>query len=58
MSGLWGPQTALDLYLQESGITTLLFAGVNADQVEPCFNGVMSSTRLSDDPPHSVCLAP
>jgi nicotinamidase-related amidase len=32
MSGLWGYQTALDLYLQETGITTLLFAGVNADQ--------------------------
>jgi nicotinamidase-related amidase len=33
MSGLWGSQTALDLYLQEHGITTLFFAGVNADQV-------------------------
>ena len=33
MSGLWGPQSALDLYLQEQGISTLLFAGVNADQV-------------------------
>ncbi|KAI0655135.1 Isochorismatase hydrolase [Cubamyces menziesii] len=32
MSGLWGPQTALGLYLQEQGITTLFFAGVNADQ--------------------------
>ena len=32
MSGLWGPQSALDLYLQEEGITTLLFCGVNADQ--------------------------
>ncbi|OBZ79485.1 hypothetical protein A0H81_01071 [Grifola frondosa] len=32
MSGLWGPQSALDLYLQEMGITTLFFAGVNADQ--------------------------
>ncbi|KAI0682687.1 Isochorismatase hydrolase [Cytidiella melzeri] len=32
MSGLWGPQSALDLYLQEQGISTLLFAGVNADQ--------------------------
>ncbi|TCD62209.1 hypothetical protein EIP91_007214 [Steccherinum ochraceum] len=32
MSGLWGPQSSLDLYLQEEGITTLLFAGVNADQ--------------------------
>lgn len=35
MSGIWGPQTALDLYLQENGITSLLFAGVNADQVIP-----------------------
>jgi nicotinamidase-related amidase len=33
MSGLWGYQTALDLYLQENGINTLFFAGVNADQV-------------------------
>ncbi|KAI0052864.1 Isochorismatase hydrolase [Auriscalpium vulgare] len=32
MSGLWGYQTALDLYLKEKGITTLLFGGVNADQ--------------------------
>ncbi|KAI0825076.1 Isochorismatase hydrolase [Trametes gibbosa] len=32
MSGLWGPQTTLDLYLEEQGITTLFFAGVNADQ--------------------------
>ena len=33
MSGIWGPQSAMDLYLQEEGITSLLFAGVNADQV-------------------------
>ncbi|TBU63890.1 Isochorismatase hydrolase [Dichomitus squalens] len=32
MSGIWGGQTALDLYLQEHGISTLFFAGVNADQ--------------------------
>lgn len=32
MSGLWGPQSSLDLYLQEEGITTLLMSGVNADQ--------------------------
>ncbi|KAI0928447.1 hypothetical protein AcW1_005688 [Taiwanofungus camphoratus] len=32
ISGLWGYQTTLDLYLQENGITTLFFAGVNADQ--------------------------
>ncbi|PPQ99606.1 hypothetical protein CVT24_005182 [Panaeolus cyanescens] len=37
MSGLWGYQTALDLYLKENGITTLLFAGVNADQVSGRF---------------------
>ncbi|KAL0951235.1 hypothetical protein HGRIS_007953 [Hohenbuehelia grisea] len=32
MSGLWGYQTALDLFLKENGINTLFFAGVNADQ--------------------------
>ncbi|KAF8960985.1 Isochorismatase hydrolase [Flammula alnicola] len=32
MSGIWGYQTALDLFLKENGITTLLFAGVNTDQ--------------------------
>lgn len=36
MSGIWGGQSALDLYLQEHGITTLFFAGVNADQVSNC----------------------
>jgi len=33
MSGLWGYQTALDLFLKENGLTVSLFAGVNADQV-------------------------
>ena len=33
MSGLWGPQSSLDLYLQEEGIKTLFMTGVNADQV-------------------------
>ncbi|RDB29161.1 Peroxyureidoacrylate/ureidoacrylate amidohydrolase RutB [Hypsizygus marmoreus] len=32
MSGLWGYQTALDLFLQENGISTLFFGGVNTDQ--------------------------
>ncbi|KAG6814057.1 hypothetical protein H0H92_003104 [Tricholoma furcatifolium] len=32
MSGLWGYQSALDLFLKENGVTTLLFSGVNADQ--------------------------
>ncbi|KAG1749961.1 Isochorismatase hydrolase [Suillus paluster] len=38
MSGLWGHQSALDLYLKENGITTLLFGGVNADQ---CVGGTL-----------------
>ncbi|KAJ7487572.1 Isochorismatase hydrolase [Mycena galericulata] len=38
MSGLWGYQSSLDLFLQEYGITTLLFAGVNADQ---CVGGTL-----------------
>ncbi|KAK5139339.1 hypothetical protein LTR04_003660 [Oleoguttula sp. CCFEE 6159] len=32
LSGLWGAQTPLGLYLQENEITTLFFGGVNADQ--------------------------
>jgi len=32
MSGIWGPQSELDLYLQSQGLTSILFAGVNADQ--------------------------
>lgn len=43
MSGLWGYQSALDLYLQEKGITTLLFGGVNTDQVFHSFMFVQRS---------------
>ncbi|KAK4973945.1 hypothetical protein LTR28_011212 [Elasticomyces elasticus] len=32
LSGLWGAQTPLGLYLQEHEITTLFFGGVNSDQ--------------------------
>lgn len=32
MSGIWGGQTELDLYLQSQGYKTLFFGGVNADQ--------------------------
>lgn len=32
LSGLWGAQTPLGLYLQENQITTLFFGGVNSDQ--------------------------
>jgi len=38
MSGLWGYQTSLDLFLKENGLTTLFFAGVNADQ---CVSGTL-----------------
>ncbi|KAF8531118.1 Isochorismatase-like protein [Gautieria morchelliformis] len=38
LSGLWGAQTPLGLYLQENDITTLFFGGVNADQ---CVFGTM-----------------
>ncbi|KAH9081626.1 Isochorismatase hydrolase [Lactarius deliciosus] len=38
MSALWEDRTDLDSYLKENGITTLLFAGVNADQ---CVLGTM-----------------
>ena len=47
MSGLWGPQSALDLYLQEEGISTLFFAGVNADQVRPLLPSPPLPTSLS-----------
>ncbi len=63
MSGIWGGQTALDLYLQEQGINTLFFAGVNADQVrlDATSRPVRScaTTTDSDVPtvqyPRSVC---
>lgn len=32
LSGLWGPQTPLGLWLQDNEISTLFFGGVNADQ--------------------------
>ncbi|KAF2103974.1 Isochorismatase hydrolase [Rhizodiscina lignyota] len=32
LSGMWGAQTPLGLFLQENGITTLFFGGVNTDQ--------------------------
>ncbi|KAH7916446.1 Isochorismatase hydrolase [Hygrophoropsis aurantiaca] len=38
MGGIWGYQSALDLYLEENGITTLLFGGVNTDQ---CVSGTL-----------------
>lgn len=42
MSGLWGPQSSLDLFLQEEGIDTLFFSGVNADQVGRGVGSILS----------------
>ncbi|KAJ7293551.1 Isochorismatase hydrolase [Mycena rebaudengoi] len=40
MSGLWGSQSSLDLFLQENGLTTLLFAGcVGGTLVDAYFRG-------------------
>lgn len=39
MSGLWGVSTPLQVFLEEQGITTLLFAGVNTDQ---CVGGTLT----------------
>ncbi|EME45500.1 hypothetical protein DOTSEDRAFT_71270 [Dothistroma septosporum NZE10] len=36
MSGLWGARTELEEFLEEEGLRTLFFAGVNTDQ---CVNG-------------------
>lgn len=45
MSGIWGGQSELDLYLQNQGVDTLLIAGVNADQV----GGLGLSDTQTDD---------
>jgi nicotinamidase-related amidase len=42
LSGLWGPQTPLGLFLMENEITTLFFGGVNADQCVVC-SGLLQS---------------
>jgi nicotinamidase-related amidase len=49
LSGLWGPETLLDIYLQQTGIDTLFFGGVNTDQAcgTPCINFVITLTRRS-----------
>ena len=39
MSGLWGATTPLQRFLEEQGIQTLLFAGVNTDQ---CVGGTLT----------------
>ena len=44
LSGLWGPQTPLGIWLQENEVTTLFFGGVNADQC------VWSKSSLAPEP--------
>jgi nicotinamidase-related amidase len=39
MSGLWGPKTPLEEFLENEGIKTLFFAGVNTDQ---CVGGTLT----------------
>lgn len=39
MSGMWGGTTACQEFLEEKGISTLLFAGVNTDQ---CVSGTLT----------------
>ncbi|KAI5259393.1 Isochorismatase hydrolase [Aureobasidium subglaciale] len=39
MSGMWGARTDCEDFLQEAGIRTLLFAGVNTDQ---CVSGTLT----------------
>jgi nicotinamidase-related amidase len=38
MSGLWGVSTELEVFLEQEGIKTLLFTGVNTDQ---CVGGTL-----------------
>ena len=51
LSGLWGAQTPLGLWLQENPITTLFFGGVNADQcvwstfIDAYFKGLLDLPR-------------
>ncbi|CAK4034045.1 isochorismatase hydrolase [Lecanosticta acicola] len=53
MSGMWGPQTELERFLQDEGIRTLLFTGVNTDQCvggtyQDCFSKGYDCVLLSD----------
>lgn len=63
MSGLWGAETACTRYLEQQGIKTLLFSGVNTDQcvggsLQDAFTKGYDCILLSDgsattSPPHS-----
>ena len=57
MGGLWGSGSALELYLKEEGLKTLLFSGVNTDQV--CYllfhiaDGILSHVLFAVCPRHT-----
>ncbi|KAK3058847.1 hypothetical protein LTR09_000412 [Extremus antarcticus] len=53
MSGMWGPSTACEDFLEKEGIKTLLFTGVNTDQCvggtyQDCFSKGYDCVLLSD----------
>lgn len=53
MSGMWGPGTALETFLEGEGLRTLLFAGVNTDQCvggtyQDCFSKGYDCVLLND----------
>ncbi|KAK5174590.1 uncharacterized protein LTR77_001671 [Saxophila tyrrhenica] len=53
MSGMWGPSTACEEFLEKEGIKTLMFTGVNTDQCvggtyQDCFSKGYDCVLLSD----------
>ena len=53
MSGMWGPSTACEEFLEKEGIRTLFFTGVNTDQCvggtyQDCFSKGYDCVLLSD----------
>ena len=53
MSGMWGPSTACEDFLEKEGVRTLLFTGVNTDQCvggtyQDCFSKGFDCVLLSD----------
>ena len=53
MSGMWGPTTACEEFLEKEGIKTLMFTGVNTDQCvggtfQDCFNKGYDCVLLND----------
>ena len=47
VSGMWGAQTPLGLWLEENQLTTLFFGGVNSDQCVVCNSSQKSRERAN-----------